>query len=319
MSTTKVLFDTDPGIDDAMALALLAKDRRAELVGVTTVFGNASIETTTANALSLCERFGVRAPVARGAARGLDHSVPNFAARVHGLNGLGDVPLPPLRQGREDSRGATELISALAREHSGELVLLAVGPLTNLALTLQADPDLTRHVREVVVMGGAFGTHGHGVTLPPVAEANIANDPHAADQVFTADWPVTIVGLDITHEIVMDPIYLRALADSGDPDGLYLWEISQHYQDFYHPGTGGGIFSHDPTAAAYVLDPGAFTTRSGPVRVVTEGLARGQTIQWLRGGFTPGAQWVDHPDQRVCVDVDAPRLLQDFQALFRRA
>ena len=141
-SRTRILFDTDPGIDDAMALAMLARDPRAELVGITTVFGNGPIEQTTRNALSLRERFGLaEVPVARGAARPLVREPAPFAAHVHGRNGLGDVAVPdpvlPL-----DPRPAARFIVDMVHRHPGELVLVPVGPLTNLAEALRLDPAL---------------------------------------------------------------------------------------------------------------------------------------------------------------------------------
>ncbi len=314
----KILFDTDPGIDDAMALLMLARDPRAELVGITTVFGNAPVTTTTANALALCEHFGIAAPVARGAAQALALPPRGFPEEIHGRDGLGNVGLPAARERVIDALPAPDFISALARRHSGELTLVAVGPLTNLALALQLDPELPQHVKQVVVMGGAFGMHGHGGNVTPVAEANIFSDPHAADRVFTTDWPVTLVGLDVTHEVLMHTAYLDALGRDGGVQGRFIRDITRCYEDFYNARTGGGIFSHDASAVACALDPSAFTLRRGPVRVVTEGLALGQTIQAPEGLKFGATDWDGHPSQTACIGVDAPRLLAEFRALFVR-
>ncbi len=305
----KILFDTDPGIDDAMALLMLARDPRAELLGVTTVFGNAPVEITTRNALALCERFGLDVPVAQGASCAMAQRPQHFATHVHGDDGLGNVGHAPPMRLQALPMPAHQLISETARRHSGELVLVAVGPLTNLAAALQHDPGLVDHVKQVVVMGGAFGTKGHSGNVSPVAEANIANDAHAAEQVFGARWPVAIVGLDVTHEVLMSTDYLDALGREGGDDGRFVRDITRHYESFYNQRTGGGIFSHDASAVAYALDPSAFQVRRGPVRVVTEGVARGQTIQW-----PPGAQGAG-PDQAVCVGVDAARLLREYRGL----
>lgn len=312
----KILFDTDPGIDDAMALLMLARDPRAELVGITTVFGNASIDTTTANALALSERFGVEVPVARGAAQALTLPPRRFPTMVHGQDGLGEVGLTRAVRRREESTSAPAFISDTARRHSGDLTLVAVGPLTNLALALRQDPALVAHVRQVVVMGGAFGSRGHGGNVSPVAEANIANDPHAADIVFTAGWPVTIVGLDVTHEVLMSTDYLDALGRDGGEEGAFIRAATRHYEKFYHPRTGGGIYSHDASAVACALDPTPFDRRLGAVRVVTGGIAAGQTIQAVVGRPYPATDWEGCPTQSVCVAVDAPRLLKEFRAVF---
>src|SRR6185437_5997170 len=176
----QVVFDTDPGIDDAMALLLLARHPEVELLGVTTVFGNGGIETVTRNALHLKDRFGFTAPVAQGAAGAIDDmAVPHAAHLVHGDNGLGGIALPATIHATLDPRPAHQLIIDLIRQRPGEITGL---------------------VKEVVVMGGAFGRNGHTGNVTPVAEANIFGDPVAADIAFGATWPVVIVGLDRSEE-----------------------------------------------------------------------------------------------------------------------
>lgn len=312
----KILFDTDPGIDDAMALLMLARDPRAELLGVTTVFGNAPLATTTFNALALCERFAIEVPVARGAERPLTRPLDWFPDEIHGADGMGNVGLGEARSRKAETLAAPAFISALARRHPGELTLVAVGPLTNLALALQADAELARLVRGVVVMGGAFGIGGHGGNVSPVAEANIASDPHAADIVFSAAWPVTLVGLDVTHQVLMSTDYLRDLGERGGEAGRFLWDITRCYEGFYVRRTGGGIYSHDPSAVACALDPSLFSLREGPVRVATEGIAAGQTIQVHSGQQFPVPHWEGVPHQRVCVGVDSQRVLDGYRRLF---
>jgi len=326
MSTSKpipVIFDTDPGIDDAMALYLLARHPAVDLRAVTTVFGNASVDTTTRNALGLVSFYGRDIPVAVGAAGPLRAPVDReFPAHVHGDDGLGGMyarlPAPsPAEAAIPDPRPAHELICEMVNERPGELTLLAVGPMTNLALALRHDPSITHKVKQVVVMGGAFGTHGHGGNVTPVAEANIINDPEAADIVFTAAWPVVLVGLDVTQEVVMKQAYLDALRGKGAGVGDFLWEATRHYQDFYHERDGiGGIYSHDTSAIAYLIQPELFTLRAGPVRVVTEGIARGQTIQDFRGADGAQTPWSACPPQQVCIAVDETGVLDLFAQAF---
>jgi inosine-uridine nucleoside N-ribohydrolase len=313
---TRILFDTDPGIDDAMALLMLARDARAELVGISTLFGNAGVDTTTANALALCQRFGIDVPVARGAARPLVREARHFPVDIHGHDGLGDVAPHPAHTRTPEPAHAARFICDMARRHVGELTLVAVGPLTNLAQALALDPELPRRVQRVVVMGGAFGTHGHGGNVTPVAEANVYCDPHAADAVFGAAWPLTVVGLDVTHQVLMSTDYLDALGDEGGAEGRYLRDITRIYERFYHRRTGGGIYAHDASAVACALDPSRFQTLRGALRVVTEGEAMGQTLQSRRGQQFSAVDRDTAPEQQACVAVDATGVLADFRACF---
>ncbi|MGO4835722.1 nucleoside hydrolase, partial [Rhizobiaceae sp. 2RAB30] len=157
----KILFDTDPGVDDAAALLFLQKHPGIELVGLTTVFGNSDIDRVTRNALFLKERFGVSAPVARGAASPLVRERGPAPIMVHGENGLGDVAMPDMEAIAIDPRPAWRFIVDTLRENPGEITIVAVGRMTNLALALAEAPDIVDLVREVVIMGGAFAVSGH--------------------------------------------------------------------------------------------------------------------------------------------------------------
>ncbi len=306
----KVIFDTDPGVDDAMALALLTRRPELELIGVTTVLGNADIETVTRNALFLKDQLGFAAPVAQGSGVTLLGKHGDHARHVHGENGLGGIDVPQTSSSRLDPRRAHRMMIDLIRAHPGQVTIIAVGRLTNLARALDKDPEIARLAQGVVVMGGAFGTHGHTGNVSPVAEANIAGDPDAADAVFTAHWPVTIVGLDVTQQVVIDRVMLDQLGASGDATSKLLAELSRGYLTFHQRSRRlDGIFAHDSLSVAYVIKPGLFTTREGPVRVICGGLASGQTIQKpLRPPF-PTTAWDPHPAQNVCIDVDAQGVL----------
>ncbi len=189
----KVIFDTDPGIDDAMALLFLHKHPEIDLIGVTTVFGNAPIEITTRNALYLGDAWNIAAPVARGAGQTFDPARGGsyWPTAIHGHNGIGDVPLPETVAREADPRPAYQFIIDTVRAHPGEVTLIAVGRMTNLALVLKHDPDVAALVKQVIIMGGAFDLNGN---VSPAAEANIHGDPEAADLVFTAPWRVVVVG-----------------------------------------------------------------------------------------------------------------------------
>ncbi|WEK51412.1 MAG: nucleoside hydrolase [Candidatus Kaistia colombiensis] len=306
----KVIYDTDPGIDDAMALLFLEYAPEVDLVGITTVLGNASIETTTRNALFLKQYFNIQAPVARGAARPLVLEPADEPHHIHGVNGLGDVPIPETLAVTEHELPAHRFIIDMVRKHPHEITIVAVGRMTNLALALREDPGIAELVKEVVIMGGAFGYAGHSGNVTPVAEANIIGDPHAADEMFAAKWPIVVVGLDVTQECVMTTTYMQELREKGGKAGQFCWDISRVYEDFYRAATGiDGIFVHDSSAVAYLLDPSLFATRSGPIKVVTEGIAIGQTIQKPSTRSFPPTPWDGLPDHKICIAVDGPRFL----------
>ncbi|WP_116141671.1 nucleoside hydrolase [Trinickia diaoshuihuensis] len=307
----KVIYDTDPGVDDSMALVFQALHPEIELLGVTSVFGNATIETTTRNALYLVERFAPGVPVARGAAAPLQREAPAPIGWIHGDDGLGNTGLGPKGQAALDARPAHRFIIDTVRAHPGEVVLVAVGPLTNLAVALEEDPEIARLVKQVVVMGGAFGTNGVNGNVSPAAEANMAGDPHAADIVFGAPWPVAIVGLDVTENTIMTTDYLAKLRDEAGENGRFVWDVSRDYEAFHRSSAGlEGIYVHDSSAVAYLLAPQLYLTRSGPVRVLTEGIAAGHTIQKPIGFAAPAPAWDGRPACEVCVGVDSKRMLE---------
>ncbi|GLU33477.1 nucleoside hydrolase [Trinickia caryophylli] len=314
MNQHKVIYDTDPGVDDAMAFVFQALDPEIELLGVTSVFGNAAIDVTTRNALYLAARFAPAVPVARGAAAPLSGSAPVPLPAIHGEDGLGNTRLAVSAAANADPRAASRFIVDTVREYPGEVTLLAVGPLTNLALALDEGPDIARLVKRVVVMGGAFGFGGIGGNVSPAAEANMFADPLAADIVFGADWPIAIVGLDVTQRVIMTTQYLESLGERGGEAGRFVRDISLHYEAFHFNSESlRGIYVHDASAAIYVVAPEYFTTRSGPVRVLTDGIAAGHTIQKPGGMPAPAPAWDHRPACGVCVGVDADAVLARYE------
>lgn len=304
--TKKMIIDTDPGIDDAMAILFALASPELEVVGLTTIFGNVHTEQATQNALRLLE-FAGRSdiPVAHGAEAPLCGELDGVADYVHGANGLGDVPHAD-PQGERHARYAAQFIVDTVMAHPGEVTLVPIGPLTNIALALAIEPAIANHVAGVVMMGGAATVSGN---VNPAAEANIYSDPHAADRVFTAPWPLlTMVGLDVTEQVIMDEAYFHTLAASRT--GAYIESISRYYLDFYERTNGLRMcHTHDPSAIAYVIDPTLFRSRVGPMRVVTEGLGRGLTIWDRRQHWYGPHAWSDRPAANVCLQVDAERLL----------
>jgi purine nucleosidase len=309
----KIVYDTDPGIDDAIAFVFQALHPGIELLGVTTVFGNSDIDTTTANARYLASRFAPDVPVARGAARPLQGPPPAPIPHIHGHDGMGDIARPEPVSVQEDGRAGHRLIIDTVRAHPGEVTLLAVGPLTNLALALHEDPEIASLVREVVVMGGAFGINGDLGNVTPAAEANAHGDPLAADIVFGAPWKVSIVGLDVTHAVVMTTAFLASLRDSAGDAGRFVWDISRFYERFHaDDGMTRGIYAHDYSAAAYVVARECFTARGGPVRVLTDGIAAGMTVQKPSSMRSPAPDWDTRPSCEACVAVNADAVLDLF-------
>ncbi len=211
----KVIFDTDPGVDDAMALLFLHQHPEIALLGITTVFGNASVETTTRNALYLKDRWQIPAPVSQGVGETIDPARPpvGWPTFIHGDDGLGNIGVPEMVAGRPDPRPAHRFLIETIRANPGEITLVAVGRMTNLARALKDDPDIAGLVKQVVIMGGAFDVPGN---ITPAAEANIHGDPEAADIVFGASWPVVAVGLDVTMQTVMTRSQLAAIAERAE-------------------------------------------------------------------------------------------------------
>lgn len=312
-----VIFDTDPGIDDAMALLFLKAQPSLKLAAVTTVFGNAEVDITTRNALYLTRRFGIDAPVYAGASQPLTIARRPAPTFIHGNDGLGDADLVTGFSAEPAEGHAADRIVEIIRANPGKVTLLAVAPLTNLALALERDPGIATLVKDVVIMGGAFAWGGRRGNATPVAEANVHNDPHAADRVFTAAWPVTAIGLDVTSHCVASHDDAAELAESGEA-GRFLWDISRGYEALYQRRNQvDGCCLHDVAAAAYLVAPEMFSLHSGPVRVVTEGIALGQSIQKLDGQtFGPNA-WDGHPSKLVAADADFAGIVDSYKTAIR--
>jgi purine nucleosidase len=273
-----LLLDVDTGVDDALALAAVVRDPEARLVGVSTVAGNVTVDLATENTrrvLSWCDADDV--PVYRGASQPLVASYTS-ATHVHGENGLGGVELPPARRGVEQLPGPGALIR-LAEEYDGELVVVALGPLTNLAIALNVRPELTRLVRRLVVMGGAFSVPGN---ITPAAEFNIYVDPHAAHQVFAAPWrSIVAVGLDVTHQVALSRAMWAAIPrESTSVDGLVRRILTRTFSEREMTG----MYLHDPLAVAVAVAPSFVDVAEAQrVSVETDGEARGRTTNQAGG------------------------------------
>ncbi len=273
--TQKLIIDTDPGIDDAMAIHLAFADSRINVIGMTTIFGNVTTAQATRNALYLAEMAHYDLPVAKGATVPRHRNGAPPADFVHGSEGFGDLPaMQPA--GKPDSRNAARFLCESCAAHPGEVIICAVGPLTNLAAALDHDTSITQTVKRVVVMGGSAARHGN---VSDCAEANIWNDPDAADAVFGADWDVTMVGLDVTEKTQCTPANFAKLAEAAPIIGGFLEKASRFYFDFHEAKTGKrSCFMHDPSAIIAVTDPDLFGYERHPITVVCSGNEIGRTV-----------------------------------------
>ncbi|HEY3340370.1 MAG TPA: nucleoside hydrolase [Anaerolineae bacterium] len=306
----KIIFDTDPGVDDAMALLLALRSSEIEVAGVTTVFGNSRVDVTTRNALNILDLAGrTDIPVARGAGQPLEVPPGPTAEYVHGDDAMGNIGWTKVNNPAQHpiNETAAQLIVDTVMAAPGEVTIVAVGPMTNLALALQLEPRIAQATREVVIMGGNVAALGN---VSPFAEANIHNDPHAAAQMLSAGWHVTMAGLDVTQATQMDDDYFRGLAQSGDPFGVFVSRIVPFYQGFHRTWYGyerGAIDTHDPSAIAYVIDPTLFKGAYYSMQVPVDGPARGMTIADRRGMF------YNTPKVHCLLHVESPRLLELFR------
>jgi inosine-uridine nucleoside N-ribohydrolase len=296
----KILLDCDPGHDDAIALLLALASPEVDLVGVTTVHGNQTLEKTTLNALKLLEFVGrTDVPVAAGADRPLRRE-PFVAEYVHGQSGMDGPALPQPTTAPVDGHAA-DFIARTVLESAEPVTLVPTGPLTNIGLFLSLHPDAAARVERIVLMGGAIGEGN----VTPAAEFNIWVDPEAADRVFSSGLDVTMVGLDVTHRAIFGPEPTARLKAAGRV-GAMVAELLEFYGRFHRETYGwNGSPIHDAVAMAHAFRPGILETIRTGVRVdCGEELGRGRTNVDLRGrvGWEPNAH--------VAVEIDADAFIE---------
>lgn len=311
----KLIIDTDPGVDDTMAIFFALCSPELDVIGLTTIFGNVHTELATKNALRLLEIAGRGdIPVAHGADDALTGPFEGPVPFVHGSDGQGDIFLPDPAGAPVDVSAALFIVEQL-RAHPGEITLAPIGPLTNIALALRLEPRITEWVDEIVLMGGNALAPGNA---SPAGEANIRNDPEAADLVFGADWPVTMVGLDVTHKVHMTPDDIAEYETHGNPMSDHITRILPHYRNYFESNySAKGIFVHDSSAIAYLIDPSLFETKRWAIRVGTQGLGRGKTWPALGRHILPA--WQNRPLVKVCVGVDGARVVALESERLRKA
>lgn len=279
--TRKIILDSDPGHDDAVAILLALGNPSIDLLGVTTVGGNQSLDKVTYNARAVLEKaHATDVPVHAGCDRPLVRPL-EVAASIHGQTGLDGVDLPVPTRPLDSGHAVDWIIETIMDNEPGTITLVPTGPLTNIAMAARKEPRIVERVREVVLMGGGY----HTGNWSPVAEFNIKVDPEAARVVFNAPWPVTMVGLDLTHQALCTPEVQERIRSIGTDlstfvSGLmdFFRKSYQNNQDFVDPPV------HDPCTVAYLIDPDIVKTRRCPVDVEVKGeLTTGMTVADLRG------------------------------------
>jgi len=271
----RIIIDTDPGIDDAMAIFLALRSPELKVEAITPVAGNVPLELTLPNALRLVEIAGrTDVPVAAGASHPLLRRLAT-AGHVHGVNGLAgvDFPEPKIKPVRET---APEIIRRIVRESPGEITVVAVGPLTNIALALRADPELASMIPAIAIMGGSLS----GGNMTPAAEFNLYVDPEAARIVFDANIPLTMVGLDVTRKCLVSEQHIKRLEAANNPVSQAAGKILRAtYERMRHGGEVTDIALHDALAVASLIDHDVITRKNYYVEVETLGeWTAGQTL-----------------------------------------
>lgn len=302
-SPVPVVVDCDPGVDDAVALLLAVAAPGLDLRAVTTVGGNASLDVVTANAARVLDLAGAPAdlPLARGAAGPLGRALRVRDEPVHGVGALGGLDLPASSRAVATA-SAVDVIADAVAERPGEVVLVALGPLTTVAALLALRPEVAADLREVVLMGGAAFCEGN---LEPRAEFNLRCDPDAARRVTESGVPLRVVPLDATHQALVDASTTAPLRASADPRGRAVGALLEHLTAQQRLADGlEAAAVHDALAVAALLDPSLCTWVEAGVRVETAGeLTRGElVVDTTAGTARARTDWAR--TARVAVDAD---------------
>lgn len=303
----RIIIDTDPGIDDAIAILLaLSAKQELDVVALTTVNGNVTIEKNTKNAcriLEIADRCDV--PVYKGSEKPLVREV-RSSEEVHGRDGLGDTGLSEPEKTPE-AEDAVDFLIRKAREEKGELTLLPIGPLTNLAKAVQRDAEFAKNIKEVVIMGG--GEKLGNIT--PVAEFNFWEDPEAARIVFEAGFEkMTMIGLDATSYIWLTPAHRELLFQINTPVSRFMYDITRVYSDIHWKWERRmGCELCDALIPAYLLDPSVITTVDAYVEIETQGICAGTSVVYRSERYRD-----KKPNCQVAVSADGKKF---FELLFR--
>ena len=315
----RIILDTDPGVDDAIAFFLALRSPELRVEAVTPVSGNVPLSLTLPNALRLLEIAGrADIPVAAGAATPLVRRLVT-AKYAHGNNGLGGVDFPEPKT-KPVAETATELICRIVRANPGEITIVAIGPLTNVATVLKSDSTIAPLIKSIVIMGGSLS----GGNVTPAAEFNLYVDPEAARIVFDAGIPLTMVGLDVTRKVVIHDEQVRTLEATQNPVSQAAGKILRaNFNRLSKTGGASGFAMHDPLTVAHLIDPAIVTLKDYFVEVETSGeITAGETVGYTRGPIrrsppletglpAPDSPEIDFkPNAKVAVDVDPDKFFR---------
>ena len=309
----KIIIDTDPGVDDSLAIFVALNSPELDVLGLTTVFGNAITSTCTENALRLLEiAKRTEVPVAEGAHLPLNGNLRGAASFVHGENGQGNVELKPPANKTLEIDAVTFLKNQI-EVHPNDITLVPVGPLTNIANLLTNHPGIDSKIKEIVLMGGNAQSPGNAT---PTAEANILNDPEAADIVFSAQCEITMVGLDVTNNVFMSEEQVNKLGSFENEKSKHISKINPFYFNFLKEFfQDNGMPIHDSSAVTYLVHPEYFETLCCPIKVETEGISRGKT--WMGMGISDNEEglgerlkpWENRRKVNICIGVDSQKVI----------
>jgi inosine-uridine nucleoside N-ribohydrolase len=323
ISPKRVIIDTDPGTDDAMAIVLALNSPELKVEALTVVPGNVDGRQGLENALKIVSLAGrCDLIVAGGAQHPLNQKLIT-AQFWHGKNGLANVELPASKC-KADPRFGPDLIIEMVHKYPHEITLIPVGPLTNIALAVSKDPSIASLVKDIVIMGGSIT----GGNVNGAAEANIYNDPEAAAIVFNAGWMVTMVGSDVGERTLITRKYLAEIQSSHGPESNFIAKIAEFYLNRSEKSGYSGAAMYDPLAVGIALDPTLGTLKEMHVDVETKGeFTRGETVASRMGSEENSVLHGDHyeiegvielkPNARVCLASDADRFLQLFVSRIR--
>lgn len=306
----KIIIDTDPGQDDAVAILLaLASPDELDVVAITAVAGNVPLELTTLNALKMVELAGrPEVPVHAGSVTPMVRPLIT-AEYVHGATGIDGADLPEPSTPVADGHGVDVIVDLLMESEPGTMTLCPLGPLTNVGMAMVREPRIVPRIAEIVLMGGGFFEGGN---TTPTAEFNIYVDPHAADIVFRSGVPITVMSLDVTHRALIAPRHMERFAAVDSPAGRAVHGMLEFYEryDVDKYGMEGGPL-HDPCVIAHLLVPGMFRGREVSVAVeTTSELTMGMTVVdwWNLTPNPPNATWMREVDADGFFDLLVERI-----------
>ncbi|MBE7355104.1 ribonucleoside hydrolase RihC [Staphylococcus haemolyticus] len=294
--TLPIIIDTDPGIDDAAALSVALLHPFFDVKMISTVNGNVNIEKTTANALKLKAFFNSDVPVHRGSAKPLINKAID-ASQVHGESGMDGYDFPSISNDQLASTNSITAMKEILLHSNTPITLIALGPLTNIALLISTFPEVKNHIREIVLMGGSSGRGN----VTPLAEFNIYSDPEAAHIVFESDLPITMIGLDLARQSLLTHDYLASFEHMSRTSSM-LYQIFQHYRE---KDFAKGLKLYDVFTVLYLFDPESYETILASVRIE------------LHGTLTKGATVVDYDSPYPNCKIVTSSLNKNYCSIFK--